>query len=381
MSPTDRQPVLPCWVGPVTAAVAWHAALLAGAVLAHGGGPSTLVCAAEDRAGRPPFEAVVSGGGDGYDGQFYYALARGPWRARPQWLDAPAYRHTRILYPALAWLFSLGGDPRLLLWVMPALNLAAVAGLAWVGVRLAVAHGLSPWWGLGLPLAVNDGMGALRNLTEPLSALALAGMLVGLMLRSGGGVIVLCAAAAVFTRQQNALIVAAVAAGAWWSGRRGLAAGLAAVLGLLGVWALALSAAYPGAPLLPSDGGMFGWPLEGFLGRCRDVPRLSGLRNQAMDTLRLLHLAVQVGLAAYLLTRPCDVNVKATMLAGALLAVSAGSTNYADPWAFLRLFAWLPLGVWLAAAQLRRRWCLVALLPAGIWSLLNVASMVVQALR
>ena len=50
-------------------------------------------------------------------------------------------------------------------------------------------------------------MGLLRDLTDPLGTLAVAGMLVGVLLGWSTAALMLCAAAAVFSRQQNALLV------------------------------------------------------------------------------------------------------------------------------------------------------------------------------
>src|SRR5437899_1979715 len=117
-------------IGPILAAVLFHAALLTIYVHRHGKDPAALVCVGEKRIGRPPYEAITKGIGDeGYDGQFYYAIARNPWKRHAPGIDAPAARHLRVLYPTVCWLFS-HGLPRLLIWVMPAVNLLAIGGLA-----------------------------------------------------------------------------------------------------------------------------------------------------------------------------------------------------------------------------------------------------------
>src|SRR5678815_133515 len=46
-------------------------------------------------------------GTEGYDGQFNYSIARDPNTAA-QFLDVPAYRFQRILFPALGRLLALG---------------------------------------------------------------------------------------------------------------------------------------------------------------------------------------------------------------------------------------------------------------------------------
>src|SRR5205085_10461732 len=97
-------------------------------VLAFGGDPAALLCLKQGYVGRGPFEHVTVGlSAEGYDGQYCYVLARDPWHRHSAYLDIPAYRHARILYPALAWLGRVAA-PRLLLWALPLLNLLATAG-------------------------------------------------------------------------------------------------------------------------------------------------------------------------------------------------------------------------------------------------------------
>src|SRR5438552_3202983 len=132
-------------LGPIVAAVALHAVLLAIYVHRHGDDPAALVCVGENRIGRPPYEALTTSiGSDGYDGQFYYALARNPWKRHAAGIDSPAARHLRLLYPAVCWLFSHGA-PRLLIWIMPLVNLLVIGGLAGLGSMLALRHGMNVW--------------------------------------------------------------------------------------------------------------------------------------------------------------------------------------------------------------------------------------------
>src|SRR5215469_10972811 len=111
--------------GPVLAVVAFHAAVLTAYVAAFDGDLSALVCVARERLGQTPYEHIRIGfDRNGYDGQFYYAIARAPWRRHDLGIDDPAVRQARILYPVVSWLLS-AGDAHRLLWVMPLVNLAA----------------------------------------------------------------------------------------------------------------------------------------------------------------------------------------------------------------------------------------------------------------
>ncbi len=158
-SPVPRQASL---LGPVALTLFIHAALLAAYVAAFHGDVSSLVCVDRNSIGRFPYEAVHVGfGAQGYDGQYYYLLARNPWAAQAAHLDLPAFRHVRVLLPALAWL-ETGGNAYRLLWAIPAINLLAITGLSWVGAAVARHYRMSPWWGCVLPLILNAGAGPAR---------------------------------------------------------------------------------------------------------------------------------------------------------------------------------------------------------------------------
>jgi hypothetical protein len=106
-------------------------------------------------------------GDAGYDGQFVYYIAVDPASA-PRYMDAPTYRYTRILYPALARLLTLG-QPALVPAAMLLINLVAVAGGTLAVAAWLARHQVSPW--LALSYAFFPGMfNALQSdLTEPLA--------------------------------------------------------------------------------------------------------------------------------------------------------------------------------------------------------------------
>jgi hypothetical protein len=82
------------------------------------------------RAERFWTEQVRVDPGVGYDGQWFFYLAHDPLLRAPDpesFLDLPAYRYARILYPTLAWALALG-QPSALPWSLLAVNLMAVVG-------------------------------------------------------------------------------------------------------------------------------------------------------------------------------------------------------------------------------------------------------------
>jgi hypothetical protein len=357
-SPCHPVTLSPClFVG--GAAAAFHAVLLAVYVAAFHGDVSALVCVARERLGQAPYQHIGIGfERNGYDGQFYYALAQAPWRRHDLDLDAPAVRQARILYPALSWLFS-GGDGQRLLWVMPLINLLAIAALAGLGAAVARGYGMSPWWGVLLPFAVNAGMPALRNLTDVLSSLSVAALLIAWLRRWPWGAAGLCAAATLLSREQNVVVVLLVLAFSAWRCDKGWLAGLLAALLTWSLWLGVLRLFYGEWSLLPA-GGNLGAPLTGMLSCWTHLTRES--RPFALfHVIFLLTLTLQLALAVRLLRRPGDGVLRLTALAGAALALVGGMSLYGDNWSCTRVFAWLPLGVWLACVELRWRWPLVAL--------------------
>ena len=67
------------------------------------------------------FDNRVQNNSLGYDGQFVYQIGRDPlngWR----YVDVPAYRYQRILYPILARVLSLGNST-VLPWTLILINL------------------------------------------------------------------------------------------------------------------------------------------------------------------------------------------------------------------------------------------------------------------
>jgi hypothetical protein len=165
----------------VAATLAVTVWFMAAAAARHDYDPTTWIVAGSDfgATSRVPADAVRLQG-TGYDGQFYYALARDPLALDASTraaLDTPAFRAQRVLLPTLAWAASGGGHPGALDWAIPALNVLAVALLALVVALYARARGASAWFGAGAGLVTGVFMAALRDLTEPLALTALVAAL------------------------------------------------------------------------------------------------------------------------------------------------------------------------------------------------------------
>ena len=113
----------------------------------------------------------VASGTWGYDGQFYYQIARNPLGAA-RYMDNAPYRYQHLLYPLLAWLLSLGQAP-LVPYTLLLINLAAIVGSVEIVSRLLSKNGLSPWFSLALGLYYGLAVGLTFDTTEPFTCVLL----------------------------------------------------------------------------------------------------------------------------------------------------------------------------------------------------------------
>lgn len=211
----------------------------------------------------------------GYDGQFNYFIALDPAHAAA-YIDRPSYRYTRILYPLLARGAALG-QPALVPYSLPLINLLAVAGgLLVVGLWLR-RKGRSPWWALLYGLSAGLFIAYQFDLAEPLAyGLAALGVY---LLDFGGRRRVLWAslvfALAALARETTLVFPLVYAALAWapskgqmadsvWATARRAAALVALSCGPLLAYKLFL-AHWLGASGLSSDLLPTAYPLQGFV--------------------------------------------------------------------------------------------------------------------
>lgn len=145
--------------------------------------------------------------GVGYDGQWFFYLAHDPLVRAPDpesFLDLPAYRSARILYPALAWLLALG-QPGAIPWSLLVVNLLAVLGGTLACIDLLQQLGASRWLALGFAFSPPMLIGVAAMLAEPTSlALVVAGLALALRGRHWPAGVVL--ALAVLAREPAILI-------------------------------------------------------------------------------------------------------------------------------------------------------------------------------
>ena len=134
----------------------------------------------------------------GYDGQFYYRLALDPanWNHTAFGITMDqSYRYTRVGYPILAWIFSLG-QHQLVPVVLVVLNLFAVAAMAMLGGMFARDAGRHALWGLAFVAYFGLVISVGRDTAEPVAE---ACMLGGLLAFRRGGTRMYLLATALFT--------------------------------------------------------------------------------------------------------------------------------------------------------------------------------------
>jgi len=200
------------WVVGLVTLVAVAAVVGARLADAAHGQLGNFVLAGAPLAQRARLPAGIPFHSSGYDGQFFYRLARDPAdisrTAFGITFDDP-YRVARIGYPALAWLVSLGGRAALVPAALVAINVLSLAGLGWEGGVLARQAGRNPFWGLLLPGFFGFLLSVSRDTAEPLEAVMVVAGLLALRSRRPW-VAALVLSVAVLTRETSTLVVAAV---------------------------------------------------------------------------------------------------------------------------------------------------------------------------
>ncbi len=111
----------------------------------------------------------VQTGSLGYDGQFYYYLARDPFHGSV-YLDNAPFRMERMLFSVAVWILSLGGQAGLVPFWLLALNvIGTLAGTAALAVLLE-RRGLSPWFSLAFGLYLGQFASITHDVPDGLAA-------------------------------------------------------------------------------------------------------------------------------------------------------------------------------------------------------------------
>jgi hypothetical protein len=160
----------------------------------------------------PPGALIGDPNAAGYDGQFYYRLALDPfnWSKTAYGITMDqSYRYTRIGYPILAWLVSLG-QHQFVPFALVAINLVGVAAMAYLGGVFARDAGRHALWGLAFAAYFGLVISVGRDTAEPLAEACMLGGL--LAYRRNKLVLTTCLfAVGAITRETILLAPAAIA--------------------------------------------------------------------------------------------------------------------------------------------------------------------------
>ncbi len=118
-----------------------------------------------------PKKTIVFKSSIGYDGQFYYIMAHDPLILTKmyQYLDAPAYRYQRMLYPLLVYGLSCG-IPDLIPFMLILVNLAAIIMGTYFVALMLKDRKMNPWYALFYTFLSGFLFTILRDLSGPLAA-------------------------------------------------------------------------------------------------------------------------------------------------------------------------------------------------------------------
>ncbi len=336
--------------------------------------------------------------GTGFDGQFIFYFAQDPLltgkaahrdEVRSAHVDNVAYRYQRILLPVLGWLTSWG-DPDILQWTLPLLNLLSVLGATWLIARHLDRRGRPAWWALAFALSVGVTVGVVWDLSDPIAvALFAAGVVWWLERRTALAIVAL--AGCLLARELYLLPVAAIAvAELLRDRRRGLV--WLVPLGVLAAWQVLLRLTLAASPTEGTHRPSV-VPLLGAARKVREVLRLDALGAANWEVACVVFL---LAACALLLVRAVLVTLDAVRarrapgrdealvviaLASVVLVPFLSQDLWRNPLSYTRYAAPLAAMVVILAAVRPDRWLVGAMAAIAALSVTNPVVAMVPAAR
>lgn len=257
-----------------------YATVLALVVVARAGSVSTLIHLAPPHTdpAQTPAGVEVLTPDRSYDGEFFYRMAVSPFTTE-HWVngvrfDDPALRWSRIVYPTVAFVVSLGDDGRAPL-ALVLTNVAAIAAIGALGAALAARAG-RPWFH-GLVFLVLPGV--TYALTGDLADAVGMAFVLGALLALWAGRILPATIAlvlAALTRESTLMLALGLLVTAflpepdepravWSSERRTLAVPAVAALFAFVVWQIVIRVVWGDAGAANSGTHNFGLPFQTYV--------------------------------------------------------------------------------------------------------------------
>jgi hypothetical protein len=283
------------------------------------------------------FSAADPHGSEGYDGQFAYQIALQPLAAAP-FLDVPAYRYQRILYPMLAHALALG-RPEAIPWMLIAINIVAIALGTWATECWLADCGVSRWYALAYGLYGGQLLALRTDLNEPL-AQALVQIAIVALSRDRRWLGCVCFGLAALTKETTLVFLAAYVLHALVHRAWRLATGLTAA----GAPFAALQAVlwgWLGAPGIGSGGANATpfalLPLSGWLSVAHVKLEAFLLVSLVVVPMSFLPALAGIGLALRDLARRRDHPVVLSLLLNCLVILFLPASTIREPAAMVRL--------------------------------------------
>jgi hypothetical protein len=251
-----------------------------------------------------------------------------------------------------------------LFWALPAINWAALVGIAWLGVIVARHYGRSAWWGAALPFILNVTPAALRDLADPVATFAACCLVAAWLLDWPAWTFVPVGALALLSREQNLIIALLVLFEAGLKRNHRVVTAIAVAIVVWIAWICQLRSFYGQWPFLSVNSES---PFAGFWHRLHHMTGGLSTPDSWVHALAVATLGLQMGLTIWMTAARGKRLFCLIALAGMALAVQGGVSIYLNLESYTRVFWWMPFGVWLWSMHSGRTWPAALMTGSFLW--------------
>jgi hypothetical protein len=310
-------------------------------------------------------------GSMGYDGQFYYIMAHDPFirKGMTQYLDIPAYRYQRIMYPWLVSVFSLGNHGRIPLMLVLVNFAGIIVGTCFVALMLREQR-MNLWYALFYGFLSGLFITTVRDMSGPLAV----GFMVGGVFFYSRKRHFLCAlflSAAILTREIILPVLPVLALDSFFF-KKDLKGAILSMLPLFPflIWQLYVFQMIHAVSWHP---GMLGMPLMGIMTNLQKIP---GLPNWICPEILYLFLFLVVTVVSFAFAVQeifhARNEISICFLLFSALPFFMTESMWVEPWGYARVF--LPSAVFLVLSFIKSRRN-AYLIPLTIHGLLFVVTL------
>lgn len=304
----------------------------------------------------------------GYDGQFFYFIARDPFITgnMHQYLDVASYRYQRIIYPLLANISAFGDSERIPKALVQ-VNLSAILLGTIFAALMLIRQNMSPFYSLFYPVMNGLLLALLRDLSAP-TAMALT--MGGFYFYSRGNFIRSSAfmAAAILSREIIAVMVLIMIADSLIIKRK-IQPAIIISLALLpfSLWLIYISLKLHTPPWRGGQGN-FGMPFSAMTAHLQEIISTPGKLWQEKTLLLMFvtTIVISPGLAIRETFKARN-EVSLSFLAYALLPFFMSARVWIEPWSYCRVL--LPVSILLLLSFIKTK-NRIYLIPLSIHALL-----------